>query len=293
VFSPKAVAALRDNIRALANDVLDKVVARGHCDAVPDIAEPLHITVFLALLGLPLERLSEFREIIKKFKAPYKHHLEMIDRLCMVVDAMRDVILARRERPENDLISMLWQTEIDGRPMTYDDMENYAVILFTAGLDTVVNGMAFGIRHLANDLALQERLRAEPQLIAEATEELLRRYTFVMPPRIVARDATFRGCTMKRGDRVMLLLPAANLDEQAFPDPEQYLLDREKKAHIAFGLGAHRCVGSHLARIELQELYDVMLARLPQFRAAPDKPAQFHPGHVVGIHSLPIVWNVG
>jgi cytochrome P450 len=186
----------------------------------------------------------------------------------------------------------LWRTEIDGKPMTLELMENYGVVLFIAGLDTVMNGMGFGMRHLATDFALQDQLRANPKLVPEAGEELLRRYTFTVPVRRVAKDLEFDGVPMKAGDRVMLFLAGADLTPSEFPQPEQFDLKRENKVHIAFGGGPHRCLGSHLARVELQILYEEVLAGLPRFRLDPERPPIFHGGHVMGVDSLDLVWDV-
>lgn len=291
VFSPKAILAIKKDIEALADRLIDEIVDKGGCDFIPAVAEPLPVTVFLRMLGMPVEKLHEFREIIHEFMSPPEGPLAMAKRLWRVIDAMRDTMLARRDDPQDDIISLLWQTEIDGRPMTWDDMENYGLVLFTAGLDTVVNGMAFGIRHLASDLSLQRRLREKPALVVEAAEELLRRYTFTVPPRKVAQDCEFFGWQLKAGDQAMLFLPGADLDDRAFANADQYDLDRENKVHIAFGAGPHRCLGSHLARVELQVVYERMLARLPEFRLDPDKPVRFHGGNVIGIDTLPLVWG--
>src|SRR5262249_26472854 len=160
-------------------------------------------------------------------------------------------LLDRRENPRDDLISLLWQSTVDGEPLTLEDMQNYCVLLFIAGLDTVMNGMGHGIRHLAMDLALQDELRAHPKMIVEGAEELLRRYGFVAVPRLVARDLDYDGAPLKRGERVTLFYPMANLDPREFAEPGKFDLGRENKVHLTFGGGPHRCLGSHLARIEL------------------------------------------
>ncbi len=113
-----------------------------------------------------------------------------------------------------------------------------------------------------------------------------------IPPRIVAEDTVLAGAPMAKDERAVLFLPAANLDEREFPHPEAFDLKRENKVHIAFNSGPHRCPGSHLARIELQIVYEEVLARLPEFRLDPDAPARFHCGNIIGIDTLPIVWDV-
>lgn len=292
-FSPTAMLALKEDIRTLANQLIDAVKDRGRCDFMVDIAEPLPVRVFLKMLGLPLERLPEYRALVKDHLSdPEPDPIRSMQKLLRITAMLRPTILERKEKPENDLISLLWRSEIDGRPTTLEDMENYGVVLFIAGLDTVMNGMGFGIRHLARDVDLQRELRANPKIIPEAAEELLRRYTFTVPPRKVAKDTVFEGLEMKAGERAMLFLPAADLDAREFEGSDRFDLEREKKAHIAFNAGPHRCLGSHLARVELQTLYEQMLSRLPEFRLDPEHPPTFHGGHVIGVDSLHLLWEV-
>jgi cytochrome P450 len=291
-FGPKAINALKDSIRALANELIDRVAASGQCEFMRDIAEPLPVSVFLKMMGLPLSRMAEYRELVRAHLSdPEPDPRNAVKKLWQITASMRDTLQARREQPQDDIISLLWQIQIDGQPLTMNDMENYCALLFIAGLDTVMNGMGHGVRHLAGDPALQAELRKNPQRINEATEELLRRYTFTIPPRIIGKDAEFEGVSLKKGERAMLFLPAADLDPKEYPNPEKFDLDRQNSVHIAFNAGPHRCLGSHLARVELQIVYEQMLARLPEFRLDPAHPPTFHGGHVVGVDSLHLLWN--
>ena len=238
-----------------------------------DVAEPLPVIVFLRMLGMPLDKLPEYRALVKAHLSEIAPNpANAVARLQKVVRVMHDTLVERRDNPQDDIISMLWQVKIDGRPTTMEDLENYGVLLFVAGLDTVMQGMGHGVRHLAMNPELQAQLRADPALIADATEELLRRYTFTIPPRRVARDLTFQGVEMKENERLMLFLPGADLDSREYPHAEQFELGREGPAHIAFNAGPHRCLGSHLARVELNIMYEELLARLPQFRLDEAKP---------------------
>jgi cytochrome P450 len=291
-FSPKAIAARTEEVRTLANSLIDAVIDQGHCDFIAAIAEPLPVQIFMRMMGLPIERLAEFRRLVHEFVAPgMTNPMEIFRRQRLIADAMNDVILARKDNPKDDLISLLWSTEIDGKPMDIDLMEDYCNLLFVAGLDTVINGMGYGIRHLANDQATQQALRANPKLIPEALDEVLRRYTFTIPPRRAAKDVVLGGQSIKAGEFIMLYLPAADLDPHVFKSPEIFDLNREQKTHIAFGAGPHRCLGSHLARLELEVLYTEVLQRLPTFRLDADKPVKFRGGNILAIDSLPIRWD--
>jgi cytochrome P450 len=292
VFSPKSMATLTGSIRELTDSLIDDVIEDGHCDFTASVAEPLPVKIFLKLMGLPLERLAEFRRMVHEFLAPGLNlPSESYRRNRMIADAMRDDILERKERPQNDLISLLWATEIEGEPMTYDLMEDYCCLLFVAGLDTVINAMGFGIRHLAIDQATQANLRANPDMITEAVEEILRRYSIVASVRRIAQDMEFGGWEMKQGEWMMVYAPAGNLDPSRFEAPGTVDIARENKAHLGFGSGQHRCLGSNLARLELRILYERALARLPPFRLDPDRPAKFRCGNVIAVESLPIRWD--
>jgi cytochrome P450 len=291
-FSPKAIMALKEDIRTLCNELIDKFVDRGHCELMSEIAEPLPVQVFLKMLGLPVSRQEEYRGLVREHLGTARPDpLQGMMRLQKIAASMRDTILDRREHPQNDIISSLWQQKVNGESLNLEDMENYGVLLFLAGLDTVMNGMGFGVRHLALDIDLQERLRANPELVGEATEEILRRYSFTVPPRKVRDDTIFEGVAMKAGETVFLYLPAADLDPDEYPNPESVNLNRENKVHIAFNAGPHRCLGSHLARVELQVLYEQLLKRLPTFHLDPNHTPRFHGGGVLGVDSLHLQWN--
>jgi cytochrome P450 len=290
-FGPKAINARTEEIRGLAGALIDAVVSDGHCDFIAAVAEPLPVQVFMKMLGLPLERLAEFRRLVQVVLGP-----GMLDegenprRMRMVADAIDDVILARKDDPKDDLISLLWACEIDGEKATLETLEDFCVIMFVAGLDTVINGIGYGVRHLALNPDLQDKLRADPSLIPVAAEEILRRYTFTAPPRRIAKDTEFFGWPMKADEKIMIYLPAADLDPRAFAEPEVFDLARDK-AHLAFGAGPHRCLGSHLARLELQIAYAEVLRRLPRFRLDPDIPITFRTSFILSMGNLPLRWD--
>jgi cytochrome P450 len=291
VFSPKAIDRMKDDIRALARQLVARTAGNGHCEFMSEIAEPMPVQIFLKLMGLPLDRQSEYRALVREHLSQGIGSIEeSLRKLQRITATMRATFIERRDNPQDDLISRIWKTEIDGKPTTLDDLENYGVLLFIAGLDTVMNSMGFGVRHLAQDLALQDRLRNDPGLIPDAVEELLRRYSIVAVIRKIAKDHVFHGVAMKKDERALLMLPGANLDARHFKDPAQFDVDRADKVHIAFNAGPHRCLGSHLARLELQILLDELLAGLPRFRLDAAKPPVFHGGNVIGVDELHLVW---
>jgi cytochrome P450 len=210
-----------------------------------------------------------------------------------LISTFQDILLERREHPRDDIISMMWTFEIGGAPMTLDLMRSYALTLFLAGLETVRNSMALGAQHLAMNPALQEQVRGDLSLVPRMSEELLRLYSFAAPPRVCARDHEIEGATVKAGDRIMLLLATANRDRKHFANADEFQLDREDgRLHLAFGAGAHRCLGMHLARLELQIYYEELLTRLPMFRLDPAHPTTYHGGHTSGPDNVNLLWDV-
>jgi len=194
VFSPRTMLALRDHVRDLARELVARAKPRGGCEFMAEIAEPIPVQVFLELFGLPMERQEEFRQLVKDHLSEHPgDHAASQAKLHRMAAVMNETLLDRRENPRDDLISRLWQTEVDGRPLSLRDMENYCVLLFIAGLDTVMNGMGLGISYLAANPDLQDHLRANPAAIVEASEELLRRLTFLTVVRTIGRETRFRG----------------------------------------------------------------------------------------------------
>ncbi|WNG39040.1 cytochrome P450 [Archangium violaceum] len=288
-LSAKSVASLEPAIRAMTNELIDKVLATGRCEFLSDIAEPLPVTLFMKLAGMPTNRLAEFRHLAAQASSPTVDPATRAETFKHIAGILAETIKARQEKREDDLISQLLDANLNGRNPNFHEMLGYSILLFLGGLDTVVNALCFGVRHLARDQELQAKLRTDPSLIPGAIEELLRLYGIVCMPRRVARDEVYHGVQFKKGDSVLLLLPAANYDDAAFPNPEQFILGR-KEQHQTFNTGPHRCVGLNLARLEMKVFYQEWLKRVPPFRLDPEKKPQFIGGYTLAITNLPLVW---
>jgi cytochrome P450 len=288
-FAPNEIKRMEAGIRELANSLIDSLITRGRGEFLSAVAEPLPVTVFMKMMGMPLSRLAEFRSWMSNMMS--LEDAKRASAFTNVNQAMGELIAARQVKREDDLISRLLDSDIDGRAPTMEEMQCYCLLLFTAGLDTLVNAFTFGMYHLATHPELQERIRAERSLIPELIEEVLRRYAVVMLPRVVARDAEFGGVQLKQGERALLMLPAGNLDPRAFPNPMQFDIDRENKAHMTFNSGPHRCVGSHLARLEMRVFYEEWFARMPNVHIDPSEAPTYRPGLNLTICKLPLVWN--
>jgi cytochrome P450 len=292
-FSPKAVAAREGEIRKLAERLIDAIADKGRSEFQHDVSDVYPVEIFLGMFGLPVDKEREYRDLAIK-------HLSVIspdlaDNFLMmqsIASVLRDTIIDRRTNPKNDIISLLWTLEIEGEPMTLDLMLSYCVILFIAGLDTVVNALGFGVRHLAMDTKLQNELRANPALIPDAVEEILRRYAFVAPIRMMKKDAEYMGVQLKEGERVMMFIPGATIDPKIYPEPTTFKMDRGDASHMAFGTGTHHCLGAHLARLELRVMYETILKKLPEFRLDPENPPTFHGSIIAGPSTVNLVWKV-
>lgn len=287
-FSPRKILRMESGIRAFTNELIDAFEAQGRCDFVEAVAEPLPVKIFMRLMGMPLDRLREFREwILDMLSADDDRRASSYGNIAGLMDGLMQ---ERRAQPQDDLISHLLSLQIDGRPVTYDEVQAYCLLLFAAGLDTVANQLAFGMNFLAARPDLQQRLAAHPELIRTAVEELLRKFGVPMPARTATHDFSFGGADIRKGERVLLMIPAANLDSALFPDALAFDLDRENKAHMAFNAGPHRCIGSHLARLELRVFWEEWLRRIPRFALDPERPAVYRTGLTLAVQRLDITW---
>jgi cytochrome P450 len=288
-FAPNEIKRMEAGIRALAVDLITSLAPLGRGEFLNAVAEPLPVTVFMKMMGMPLSRLSEFRSWMNNMMST--DNARRASAFASVNGAMGELIEARRAKREDDLISRLLDSDIAGHPPTMEDMQSYCLLLFTAGLDTLVNAFTFGMYHLASHPELQERIRADRALIPALIEEVLRRYAVVMLPRVVGRDAEFGGVRLKKGERALLMLPAGNLDPKSFPAPMTFDIGRENKAHMTFGSGPHRCVGSHLARLEMRVFYEEWFARMPAVHIDPAERPTYRPGLNLTICKLPLIWD--
>jgi cytochrome P450 len=290
-FSPKAMAARRDRIREVAVELIEEVAPLGRGDFFEAVAEPLPVLIFMEIMGLDKSRFREFRALVHVLTS-VPDEAPRTRALAQAGEAMRELIAERRQAPRDDLVSQLIELKIDGRPIDDKVLLGYCVLLFAAGLDTVANAMGFIIRHLAQNQPLQQRLRETPSLLPKAVEELLRRHAVAPVARIVTQDLEWRGVRLAKDDLVLIHYPAAALDQAKYQDAEAVDVDREMRFTApTFGAGPHRCVGRHLARIEIQVMLEEVLGRLPPFRPDPDRPDRTHGGYVLGMDELPLVWT--
>jgi cytochrome P450 len=289
VFAPDKVRALEPSIRVFVNELIDRIADKGRCDFVDTVSEPMPVIIFMKFMGLDTSRLREFRIWVNDMLSN-EDDLRINSRKAIVA-MLEEVIAERRAAPQDDLISRLLASDVRGRSLSEEEMLGFSLLLFAAGLDTVANALSFTMNHLARDPALQAELREQPEQIPEAVEEFLRLYGVASVVRVVTRDADYNGARMKAGERVLMMLPVGNYDSRQFPDPDRFDLERENKAHISFNSGPHRCVGSHLARIELTIFLEEWFRRMPNVWRDPDAEPRMRGGQVLALKDLPIIWD--
>jgi cytochrome P450 len=252
--------------------------------------------VFLISMGLDTSDADFFVSCVRRMSGATSGQPEDVERFIGAWNDIstywRDMLAARQATPLDptvDFVTHMAQSTMDGGPLPDQDIIDILVTLTLGSLDTLKSQLGWCFYHLAVHPEDRARLVADPGLIPGAVEEFLRAYPIVPMARKVTRDVDFHGCPMKKDDMVMLTIPAATRDPRQFPDADKVVIDRFPNRHIAFGASEHRCLGSHLARNELQTALRVWLERIPEFTLDADEPPLAHGGQI-SLLSLPLAW---
>ncbi len=294
-FSPQVVAGMEGAIRVACADLIDGLTGAAGCDVIADFSRQFPTRIFMRIMGLPVERADELLEMVHNLM-----HTNPTDdpdgairggAMMAIYGLLTEIFHSRRAAPHDDLMTTLVQAEVDGRPLSDDELRETGFLLYMAGLDTVAGAIGYVIKHLAENPDQQRAVRERPASIPAVVEEALRMYSIVTTSRVVTRDVEFAGCPMKAGDRIVVPTASANRDPAAFEDATTFDADRTVNRHIAFGAGPHRCLGSHLARAELRIALEEWHARVPRYRLDPDATITEHIGGVAGLDSLRVTWG--
>jgi cytochrome P450 len=295
LFAPKRIALLEDRTRALVKGLVDQVAGDGHCNFHEAIAEPLPTTVFLQLLGLPVERAKEFIAlkdgIIRPPANTNKERVAMTNDTGQKIYAvLQDVVDQRLAKREDDFISLFLDSEVDGHRLTPDDVIDIGYLFFLAGLDTVTASLDCMLAYLAQHPEQRQELVDDPALIPHAVEELLRWEAPVQGVvRITTQDTVLNGCPIAANETVSVMLGSANVDERTWDNPDDVDFHREVNKHIAFGGGAHRCLGSHLARMELRVALEEWHLAVPEYRLPEGLQLHYSQG-LRSVDNLELIW---
>jgi cytochrome P450 len=285
------VHALEPAIRACAVALTEAVRKRGACNFTTAYAELFPIQIFMRLVDLPIDdapRLKRWADLI--IRADSEATFESAKQ--GLYDYLARYITARRGASGTDLLSQLANGRVAGELLPEREAVDFAVQVMIAGLDTVVNFLGFAFLYLARHPAERRELIEQPGLIAAAVEELLRRYPIVTIGREVRGEVLLDGVELRPGDMILIPTPLVGLDERLNEHAVQVDFHRQGPQHATFGEGRHACAGIHLARLELKVAVEEWLARIPQFKVAPEAELRFRGGIVAGIESLPLVWDV-
>jgi cytochrome P450 len=289
VFTPQKMFALDKQVRQRAAQFISTFEKNGECEFIRDFAVPFPVSIFLDLFGLPQEEIPQFLDW--EYSLLHTPHMEERMAATRTVKAyLLDAIKQRRKKPTEDWISQALAYEIDGKPWSDDEIFGYCFNLYLGGLDTVTANLGNQMHHLANNVAQQEELRADPSKLVLAIEEMLRAYAAVTTFRTVTRDVEFKGVTMKAGDKVAVSTTMTSRDPEAWDSPGEIRFDRRPN-HLTFGSAIHRCIGMSLARRELQIAIEQMLKQLPTFRIDPKQPTPFWLGSITKVQTLSLVWE--
>jgi cytochrome P450 len=301
LFAPRQVATIEEPVTQLVNDLIDGFVERGEIDFAQDFSVPFPSQVFLTLLGLPLDDLPVFLGLKDGIIRPQvatgttygdneadAHQTASANGIYDYFNRMLD----ERERDgRDDLLTRFLHTEVDGKALSREDILDVCFLFLIAGLDTVTATLDCMFAYLAAHPERRRQIVEDPSLIPAAIEELLRWETPVMAViRVALEDTSLGGCPVHAGDHVVALLGSANTDEAEFPDADDVRFDREANRHLAFGGGIHRCLGSHLARLELRVALREWHRRIPDYAVAPGHSLDYT-GGIRSIDHFPMVFT--
>jgi cytochrome P450 len=295
IFAPKQVALLEESTRELVRGLIKPLVDQGHCNFHEAVAEPLPTTVFLQLLGLPVSRAKEFIAlkdgIIRPPVNTPEERIAYTDEVGQQIYAvLQEAIDERTADRKDDFLSMFLDAEVDGHRLSNDDVLDIGYLFFLAGLDTVTASLDCMLSYLAQNPEQRRRLVEDPSLIQHAIEEMLRWESPVQGVvRITTGETEIGGCPIPANQVVTVMLGSANTDERAWKDVDTVDFDREENRHLAFGGGAHRCLGSHLARMELRVALEEWHQAIPDY-AIKDGVTLLYSQGLRAVENLELVW---
>jgi cytochrome P450 family 142 subfamily A polypeptide 1 len=289
-FTPARVRATRDHVGEICDDLIDRVCEQGECDFVRDLAAPLPMVVIGDMLGIP----PSDRDDLLRWS---DHMLQSLngdpESLAAAATAFgefnayaRAMIATRRSAPTDDLVSVLVHAEVDGAHLTDDEIVMESLLLLVGGDETTRHVTVGGMEQLLTSPHTTARLVADLDLLPNAVEEVLR---WVTPIKNMARTTTrpvdLDGVSLPAGAKLVLLYESANFDDAQFDDPHEFDIERAPNDHLAFGFGAHFCLGASLARLELAVMFERVLRRLPDLELATDEPLR---RTINGVDAMPV-----
>jgi hypothetical protein len=290
-FTPGRTQKLEPITRAVAAGLVESFIEQGCCDVAQEFAKHVPIAVLSHVLGVEARHEALFSNWTNLIVSGGPDPGVSANANVEIRDHFARLIEERRRQPKDDLATFLASAEVGDEAMATVDQLGVASLLLVAGIDTTGCMLGTSLWWLAQHPEARQRLIDDPALWPTAVEELLRRFAPVSVVRIVTRDVSIDGQIIPGDEHVLLPFPAGNLDEQAFPDPYTLQLDRAPNRHLAFGAGVHRCIGAHLARMELRVGLEEFLRVIPDFVLDGDDPVTWKSGQIRGPSRLLLRWS--
>jgi cytochrome P450 len=297
-FTPQRMRELEDGIRSLTISLIDDFADKGSCEFVADFARPLPSTVFLILMGWPLEDAAQFNRwshdilLGKPGGTPEESDAARGAATMELFGYFSELIEDRRANPGDDFTSELVHGNYSGeRPLDQDELLRMIMLLMLGGLHTVQSSLSYSIIELATRDELRRQVVEDPGRLNHVVEEMLRWEAPAWPSRRALRDTSIGGVDIKFDDMILLAFTAANHDAGEFAEPDAIDLDRHPNRHLTFSAGPHRCVGSHLARLEMRIAFEELHRRVPNYRLDPDHPPVRHLSTVNGVEHIHLRWD--
>ncbi|MFY1621024.1 cytochrome P450 [Micromonospora sp. WMMD736] len=292
-LTPRMVAPTEPAIRAKVTEMIDSFIEKGSADLSEDLFVPFPAFAALQLLNLPIEDFPSFRrwaQLAFTIPEPGSEDAKWELEVAMYFAPLYEQLAGSEG---DDIPSIARRMQIDGREIEVMEFVMLLTTLVAAGLDTTTNASAHIALLLDERPELRQRLIDHPELIPSAVEEMLRYLTpLPMLARTVTRDVDIDGVTIPEGEKVALQFLSANHDPEQFDDPEEIDFERSPNRHVAFGMGPHRCIGMHLARIEVQVVLEELLKRIPDYKVVRDSVRR-GPGVTRQIYNLPVTFTPG
>jgi cytochrome P450 len=303
LFSPTRMRELEVEIRRIVNELISEFAARGSAEYISEFAHELPTRVFLALMGWPLSDAPLFTEATeialngRPGDTPEQANESRMQAAFQMFGYFGKVIAERRTGGADldDITSRVLRNkiEVDGRerPLTDEELARMFFLLLIAGLHTVQGSLAWAVLHLSQNPDQRKLLVEDPGLVPAAVEEVLRYEAAVSMGRRAVADTEIGGVVVREGDQLLVMLCSANRDATQFHEPDAMRIDRTPNRHLTFGSGPHRCLGSHLARIELRIALEELHRRIPDYALDPNEPPTVLPSQVRGVARMPIVFT--
>ena len=298
-FTPKRVRAREDEIRAVCDGIIDRVIEKGECDFVWDIAAPLPLIMIGNDLGVAVDDRVQLLEWSDAMLSALTGDPEALAPATEAFGGWTEyagrVIADRTANPRDDLMSVLCHAEVDGDRLDLGELTFESLLILIGGDETTRHVISGGGWQVLNDRDQWNRLVADPSLLTTGIEEMLRWVTPIKNmARVATRDVEIGGQVVEEGQKVLLLYPSANRDETVFEEPFRFDIGRTPNEHVAFGFGTHFCLGNSLARLELRVMFEQLLARMPDMELADRaEPAYRAANFVSGYESMPVRFTPG